>query len=65
MMNLFRPDKMIVLKWILYSSFFVICGSQIYPTFEERIERLMGLSILFAIASGVIIIAESGLSNVR
>ena len=66
-MNLFRADKMIMFKWILYSLFFVFCGTAMaqFATFEERMEKLMKISIIFIIGTGLSVIALSGLRDAR
>jgi len=54
-MNLFRPDKMIVCKWLLHSSFYLFCGTAMAVR-EDRIETLLGLSILFVLGSSLTMI---------
>jgi len=53
------PDKMIVTNWLLYSSFYIAYGYTLsqYPTFEERIGRLMGLSILLLLVKGLFLLS--------
>ena len=55
------PDKMIVTNWLLYSSLFIAYGHVMgqYDTFEERIGRLMGMSILFLTVLGIFMLSTN------
>ncbi len=62
-MNLFKEDKTIVMRWTMYSLFFLFFGygmGYIQP-FEKRMENLIVISVIFALGTGMSVIAMSGL----
>jgi hypothetical protein len=62
-MNLFKEDKTIVMRWLTFSCFFLFFGygmGYIQP-FEKRMENLIVVSVIFALGSGLGVVALSGL----
>ena len=58
---------MIVTNWLLYSSFYGAYGYTLdqYPTFEERIKSLLGISILFFVVNGLFLLPLYQLAPIR